>query len=226
LRTPWDLTRHAACSCGQLRLEISADPLRVSICHCLACQRRSGSAFAVQARFPSERVRVTGQFKEYVRLSDDDAEERTFRFCPQCGGTVFYSTSDEQESIAVPVGCFGDPSFPPPTVSHYDSRRHPWVTLPAEVETSAVWDELRPLYEAGAYAQAADRGRELIEEHPEYTELLYNVACCESLAGRTRDAIEHVAAAITRSEGMRVLAQRDSDFDAIRDEPAFRALVE
>src|SRR6266487_4261463 len=48
-----------------------------------------------------------------------------------------------------------------------------------------VWAQLNPLYEAGEYAEAADRGGELIEAHPEYAGVLYNVACCESLAGRT-----------------------------------------
>ena len=59
-----------------------------------------------------------------------------------------------------------------------------------------VWAPLRPLYEAGEYAEVADRGRELIEAHPEYAELVYNLACCESLAGRTGDAIEHLRLAI------------------------------
>jgi tetratricopeptide (TPR) repeat protein len=88
-----------------------------------------------------------------------------------------------------------------------------------------IWAPLRPLYEAGEYAEAADRGRELIEAHPQYAEPLYNVACCESLAGRTTDAIEHLRQAIDRSEPLRSYAKEDSDFDPIRDEPAFKDLV-
>ena len=88
-----------------------------------------------------------------------------------------------------------------------------------------VWLPINPLYEAGKYAEAADRGRELIEEHPEYAGLLYNVACCESLAGRTADAIEHLRGAIERSERFRSFAAGDSDFDPIREEPAFKELV-
>jgi tetratricopeptide (TPR) repeat protein len=78
---------------------------------------------------------------------------------------------------------------------------------------------------AGKYEEAADRGRELIEAHPEYGALVYNVACCESLAGRTEDAIEHLRLAIDRHEGVRKLAAKDSDLDAIRNEPAFKELV-
>ena len=88
-----------------------------------------------------------------------------------------------------------------------------------------VWAPLRPLYEAGEYAEAADRGRELIEANPQYVEPLYNLACCESLAGRTTDAVEHLRQAIDRSERVRSYAKEDSDFDPIRDEPAFRELI-
>jgi hypothetical protein len=194
------------------------------MCHCLACQRRTGSAFATQARFPSDRVHVAGRHNDYVRVSDE-GEERTFRFCPDCGATVFYTTGDAPDLIAVPVGAFADPSFPPPTVSVYESRRHPWVALPAGIEPDEAWESLRPLYEAGEYAEAADRARELIDAHPEYGELLYNVACCESRAGRTDDAIDHLRRAIDRQELLRSLAAGDSDFDPIREEPAFRELV-
>ena len=88
-----------------------------------------------------------------------------------------------------------------------------------------IWAPLNPLYEAGKYAEAADRGRELVEVHPEYAGVLYNLACCESLAGRTADAIEHLRLAIDRAERFRSLAASDSDFDPIRDEPEFKELV-
>jgi len=88
-----------------------------------------------------------------------------------------------------------------------------------------IWAPLSPLYEAGEYAEVADRGREVIEAHPQYAEPLYNLACCESLAGRTSEALEHLRQAIERSERLRSLARQDSDFDPIRDESAFRELV-
>jgi len=127
-------TRTAACSCGQLTVEVEAEPVRISVCHCLACQRRTGSAFGVQARFERDGVQVSGRFTEYVRLSDEDGEERVFRFCPECGATVFYTTGDAPELIAVPVGAFADPSFPPPTRAVYGERQQPWVRLPKSLD--------------------------------------------------------------------------------------------
>jgi hypothetical protein len=121
-------TREAVCSCGQLRAEVDGDPVRVSVCHCLACQRRTGSAFSIQARWPREAVRITGKAREFVRTSDDGEEERRFYFCPECGATVYYLT--DAELVAIPVGVLAEPDFPEPTVSVWESRKHAWVTLP------------------------------------------------------------------------------------------------
>ena len=126
-------TRDAACSCGQLRLKVEGDPIRISMCHCLACQRRTGSAFGIQARFTADDVRVTGRHSDYVRLSDE-GEQRTFHFCPDCGATVFYTLAAVPEVVAVPIGAFADPTFPPPRISIYESRRHPWLETTAKLE--------------------------------------------------------------------------------------------
>ncbi|HET7380958.1 MAG TPA: GFA family protein [Gaiellales bacterium] len=110
------------------------EPVRISMCHCLACQRRTGSAFGLQARFPADRVRIEGRSTEYVRLSDEgDGVAHTFAFCPDCGATVHWRSSDKPDQIAVSIGAFADPQFPSPTISVYESRRHPWVTLPATI---------------------------------------------------------------------------------------------
>jgi hypothetical protein len=122
-------TRDASCSCGQLRLAVEGEPVRVSVCHCLACQRRTGSAFGFQARYPRDRVRIDGDAHEYVRVSDE-GEPRTYSFCPQCGSTVYYVADSAPHVVAVPVGAFADPAFPEPAFSVWESRRHAWVTPP------------------------------------------------------------------------------------------------
>jgi hypothetical protein len=127
--------REAACSCGQLRLWADGEPVRISICHCLACQRRTGSAFGAQARFPTERVRIEGRHTDYTRISDqEDREAHTFSFCPDCGATVFYRSASRPELTAVPLGAFADLAFPAPTVSVWEIRKHPWVGLPEAIE--------------------------------------------------------------------------------------------
>ena len=124
--------RAGACSCGQLRLVALGEPIRVSMCHCLACQRRTGSTYGAQARFATDRVRIEGRSSEYVRIGDEGGAAH-FHLCPDCGATVYYWFGD-RSFIAVPVGVFADPGFPPPTFSVYEERRHPWVSVPAGAE--------------------------------------------------------------------------------------------
>lgn len=128
--------RTASCSCGQLQARVSGEPLRVSVCHCLACQRRTGSVFGAQARFAPASVTITGRAKEYVRVGDAGSRV-TFRFCPECGATVYYTLEAFADAIAIPVGAFADPSFPPPTFSVYEERMHGWVRMPDGIERMA-----------------------------------------------------------------------------------------
>jgi len=79
-------------------------------------------------------VRVVGRYSHYVRTSDEGDKDLTFHFCPDCGATVFYTEPTEPDLIVVAVGAFADPSFPPPTESIYESRRHPWLAVPAAIE--------------------------------------------------------------------------------------------
>ncbi len=126
-------TRHAACSCGQLRVTTEGEPIRISVCHCLACQRRTGSAFGVQARFAADAVTVRGESSQYARTGDEGGRA-VFRFCPACGATVFWTFDGGNDWVAIPVGAFAEPSFPAPTVSVYEERRHAWVGLPDGIE--------------------------------------------------------------------------------------------
>lgn len=125
--------RHAACSCGRLQAEVRAEPLRVSVCHCLACQRRTGSVFGAQARFPRAAVTLSGESRCYVRTGDEGGRVH-FHFCPHCGATVAYAPEDLPDILAIPVGAFADPQFPAPRVSVYEERMHPWVSIPGEVQ--------------------------------------------------------------------------------------------
>ena len=128
--------REAACSCGQLSLAVAGDPIRVSVCHCLACQRRTGSVFGAQARFSADQATISGRSTEYVRTGDSGTRVR-FHFCPDCGSTVYYRFGEGDAMIAIPVGAFADPSFPAPVFSVYEERQHAWVRVPDDVEHHA-----------------------------------------------------------------------------------------
>lgn len=125
--------RTASCCCGQLQIEVPDETLGTGVCHCLACQRRTGSAFATLAAF-ARPYTITGTATEYVRTGDQGTRAR-FRFCPVCGTNLFHTEDGKDDVVLVAVGGFGDPSFPPPLDSIYERRKHPWVQLPAGLTT-------------------------------------------------------------------------------------------
>ncbi len=130
--------RTATCRCGQLKAECAGEPVRVSVCHCLDCQKRSGSAFAAQARWPESQVRISGEVRVWQRVADS-GHRATYRFCPHCGSTVAYVIEGWPGVVAVPLGGFADPAFPPPRFSVYEHRKHEWVAiLGEEVEHSST----------------------------------------------------------------------------------------
>lgn len=123
-------TRKAACSCGEISLVCEGEPVRLSICHCLACQKRTGSVFGAQARYPRGQVKdIRGKASEFVRVAES-GNRIAFRFCGSCGSTVWWENSDTPHLIAVAIGAFADPSFPGPRHSVYERTRHAWVKVP------------------------------------------------------------------------------------------------
>jgi len=125
------VTRQAACACGQLRVACAAEPRKVSLCHCLECQKRTGSTYGIAAFFPRETVTVSGEATRFTRPSDS-GHAVTFHFCPTCGSTVYWEPARMPQLIGVAVGAFADPGFPAPSQAVYDQHRHGWVTLPIQ----------------------------------------------------------------------------------------------
>ena len=102
------------------------------MCHCLACQQRTGSAFGVQARFPRTQISIEGNSTRFVRVADS-GNSATFHFCPVCGTTVYWELGALPDMIGVAVGAFADPRFPAPGFSVYELRAHAWA-LPTGLE--------------------------------------------------------------------------------------------
>jgi tetratricopeptide (TPR) repeat protein len=158
----------------------------------------------------------------------DEAGEDEELYLVHSGSATFEL---DGERVDAPAGTF---VFARPGVVRTAYAEEPQTTILAlggrpgqayEADGWELWAPFNPLYLEGRYAEAADAAREVAGAHPEYAGLLYNLACCESLAGRTADALEHLTRAIDRSARFRTFAADDADLDPIRDEPAFQALV-
>lgn len=102
--------------------------MRISACHCLDCQKRTGSAFGFQARFANADLEFEGEPAEFSRVGDSGGRA-SFYFCPKCGTTLYWRADSIPGFTYVAAGAFADPEFPAPRVSVYDERKHAWVTI-------------------------------------------------------------------------------------------------
>ncbi len=129
------MTTHTpSCRCGQLRATVTGEPVRVSVCHCLNCKKRSGSAFAAQARWPAEQVAIEGQSKSFEMVADS-GNRAAFYYCPECGSDVHYDINGKFDGqVAIPLGCFDDPYAFTPAFSVWEERKHEWVEIAGGIE--------------------------------------------------------------------------------------------
>ena len=120
----------ASCQCGNLTATIAegAEAMTVA-CHCIDCQKRSGSPFGTMAYYPNESVAIGGETREYSRPTDS-GNTYTTGFCPTCGSTLYGRASRFPGITGITVGTIGDPKFPAPIRSVYEQSRHEWLAMP------------------------------------------------------------------------------------------------
>lgn len=122
----------AQCACGALRLTLHEAPQLTALCHCFACQRRTGAPFSANAFYAVGCVDVSGPSQEFIRIAESGRKVRMY-FCPSCGSTLYWKPEASPELIGVAVGAFADPAFVPPALSVFEQSKHDWVQLDAAV---------------------------------------------------------------------------------------------
>jgi hypothetical protein len=134
--------RVAQCCCGSLKAEASGEPVVVSLCNCIECQRRTGSPFGVGAYYEAAQVHLSGVSTIYER----SVESRTlsFHFCPRCGSTVYWEAANHPGRYGIAVGAFADPSFAKPTRSVFERSRHDWLSFSEDIPGFTVGRDSAP----------------------------------------------------------------------------------
>jgi hypothetical protein len=122
------LTYKARCSCGALSLSFAGPPEMTVACHCIDCQRRTGSPFGVGAYYRAERVEISGHGKEIARSTAMGGTMRNY-FWDHCGSTVYWRTEKFEGMIGVAVGAIADPGYPGPDRSVWEQWKHHWVEI-------------------------------------------------------------------------------------------------
>lgn len=133
------------CACGAVRYRLTTAPMFVHCCHCLNCQRQTGSAFVINLLIEADRVEVIAGDPQPVDVPrDDGSTQRIFR-CPTCRVALF-SEYGRPEVRFVRAGTLDDPSWVVPDVHIYTRSKLPWVTLPESVPAFDVYYSSKELW--------------------------------------------------------------------------------
>jgi hypothetical protein len=146
-------SREGGCACGEVRYRLTSDPLFVHCCHCLNCQRQTGSAFVVNLLIEADRVELLAGEPRPVGVPRDDGSEQLISRCPTCQVAVF-STYTRPELLFVRGGTLDDPKGVTPDVHIFTRSKVGWVVLPDSTPAFEVYYDAKTLWPAESLERA------------------------------------------------------------------------
>jgi hypothetical protein len=138
-------TREGGCSCGAVRYRLTSGPLFTHCCHCLNCQRQTGSAFVINLLIEADRVELLAGDPQPVDVPRDDGSTQRIYRCPVCQIAVF-SEYGRPEIKFVRAGALDEPSRVAPDVHIYTRTKVPWITLPGSVPAFEEFYDMKALW--------------------------------------------------------------------------------
>lgn len=151
--TTTDTTRDGRCACGAVRYRLHGEPMFVHCCHCLDCQRQTGSAFALNALIETDRIEMLhGAPQDIAVPTDSGRPHRIFR-CPSCQTAVWSEYGGIAALSFVRVGTLDEPSSIAPTVHIYTRSKQPWVQLPEGIPAFEAYYDSKKLWPAESLAR-------------------------------------------------------------------------
>lgn len=142
------------CSCGAVRYRLASDPLFVHCCHCLNCQRQTGSAFVINILIETDRVELLGEEPEAVSVPRSGGKKQKIWRCPTCR-VALYSQYTSPRVRFVRAGTLDEPSAVAPDVHIFTRSKLPWVALPDDVPAFDVYYDTNALWPAASLKRIA-----------------------------------------------------------------------
>ena len=128
-------THQGSCLCGEITFEVTGQPIRQGNCHCTACKKATGAAYATIVFFKEDQIsQLSGETKSYEYISDKGNTKRKM-FCQKCGSIVFGNNTGRPGIRSVYAGTFDDASFVKPTFNVYTSRAFPFVPIDEKLDS-------------------------------------------------------------------------------------------
>jgi hypothetical protein len=141
------------CACGAVRYRLASGPLFVHCCHCLNCQRQTGSAFVINILIEANCVELVSGEPHQVAVSRDNGGTQEIWRCPKCE-TALYSQYTRPEVRFVRAGTLDDPAAVAPDVHIFTRSKLPWVVLPRDVPAFEVYYDMRELWPPASLERA------------------------------------------------------------------------
>jgi hypothetical protein len=141
------VAREGGCACGAVRYRLTSDPLFTHCCHCLNCQRQTGSAFVINLLIEADRVELLSGAPQAVDVPRDDGSKQRISRCPTCQVAV-YSDYGRPEVLFVRAGTLDQPGSVTPDVHIFTNSKLSWVTLPESVPAFEVYYDRNVLWPA------------------------------------------------------------------------------
>jgi hypothetical protein len=141
--------REGGCACGAVRYRLTSDPLFTHCCHCLNCQRQTGSAFVINLLIEADRVELLADAPHAVEVPRDDGSKQLIFRCPTCQVAVF-SQYGRREVLFVRAGTLDQPSGVTPDVHIFTKSKLPWITLPDSAPAFEVYYDSKALWPAAS----------------------------------------------------------------------------
>ena len=142
-----------SCSCRAVRFRLTSPPMFVHCCHCLDCQRQTGSAFAINALIETDRIELVSGAPEPVSMPTDSGRPHDIHRCPACRVAVWSDYGRRPQLRFVRVGALDDPTLVKPDAHIFTRSKQPWVALPADVPAFEVYYDMKTLWPAESLAR-------------------------------------------------------------------------
>ena len=130
------------CTCGEVRYRLTGRPMFVHCCHCLDCQRQTGSAFVLNAIYEQDRIELLSGEIEPTRVPTDSGRPHDIHRCPTCQVAVWSDYGRRPALRFVRVGTLDDPTALKPDVHIFTRSKQPWVALPADTPAFEVYYDM------------------------------------------------------------------------------------
>ena len=121
--------RQGQCQCGNIRYQLTGEPLTLYICHCLHCQKQSSSAFGMSLWVNRDEIEFLSGEPQFWTTTGDSGAKKICAFCGNCGSRIYHASDNDQKRLSLKAGTLNDTSWLRPIAHIWTKRAQPWISI-------------------------------------------------------------------------------------------------